>query len=70
MKIIIILIIIIELIIFKKGEKSRYMGKFVTQGENQRSEDTWTWLKERKLKRDTEALIVAAQDQAIRTKIC
>ena len=42
-------------------------GQFARQGENQRSEETWTWLKEGKLKRETEALIVAAQDQAIRT---
>ena len=32
-------------------EKPLY-GQFVRQGENQRSEETWTWLKEGKLKRD------------------
>jgi len=37
------------------------------QGEKQRSEETWTWLKEGKLKRETEALNIAAQDQARRT---
>ena len=47
-------------------EKPLY-GQFARQGEEQRSEETWTWLKEGKLKRETEALIIAAQDQAIRT---
>ena len=41
--------------------------QFVREAEGQGSEETWTWLKEGKLKRETEALIVAAQDQAIRT---
>ena len=34
--------------------------------EDQRNDETWTWLKEGKLKSETESLIVAAQDQAIR----
>ena len=34
-------------------------------GEKLRSKETWTWLKEGKLKRETEALIIAAQDKAI-----
>ena len=42
-------------------------GQFARQGEEQRSEETWTWLKEGMLKRETEALIIAAQDRAIRT---
>lgn len=47
-------------------EKPLY-EQFVREAEGQGSEETWTWLKEGKLKRETEALIVAAQDQAIRT---
>jgi len=47
-------------------EKLLY-GQFARQGEKQRSEETWTWLKEGKLKRETEALNIAAQDQAIQT---
>lgn len=47
-------------------EKPLY-EQFVREADGQRSEETWTWLKEGKLKRKTEALIVAAQDQAIRT---
>lgn len=47
-------------------EKPLY-EQFVREAEGQGSAETWTWLKEGKLKRETEALIVAAQDQAIRT---
>ena len=42
-------------------------GQFARKSEDQRSDKTWTWLKEGKLKSETESLIVAAQDQAIRT---
>ena len=39
-------------------------GQFVRQSQDQRNDETWTWLKEGELKRETESLIVAAQDQA------
>ena len=42
-------------------------GQFARQSEDRRNDETWTWLKEGKLNRETESLIVAAQDQAIRT---
>lgn len=42
-------------------------GQFATQSKDQRNDETWTWLKEGKLKRETESFIIAAQDQAIRT---
>ena len=42
-------------------------GQFVRQSQDQRNDETWTWLKEGELKRETESLIVAAQDQAIGT---
>ena len=45
-------------------EKPVY-GQFARQGEEQKSELTWTWLKEGNLKRETEALIITAQDEAI-----
>ena len=41
-------------------------GQFARQSEDQRNDGTWTWLKEGKLNRETESLIVAAQDQTIR----
>ena len=43
-----------------------FYGQIARQSEDQRSDETWTWLKEGKLKRETESLIIAAQDQAIR----
>ena len=39
----------------------------VRETEDQSNEETWSWLKQGSLKRETEALITAAQDQAIRT---
>ena len=42
-------------------------GQFARQSEDQRNDETWTWLKVGELKRETESLIIAAQDQAIRT---
>jgi len=42
-------------------------GQSARQSEDQRKDETWTWLKDEKLKRETESLIIAAQDQAIRT---
>ena len=42
-------------------------GQFARQSEDQRNDETWTWLKKGKLKRETESLIIAAQDQAVRT---
>ena len=55
-----------ELKIPKVGKKWHYMGN-LRDREDQRNDETWTWLKEGKLKRETESLIIAAQDQAIRT---
>ena len=57
-----------ELKISKVGKRCHYnYGQFARQSEDQRNDETWTWLKEGKLKRETESLIIAAQDQAIRT---
>ena len=42
-------------------------GQFVRHSEDQGNDETWNWLKEEKLKGETESLIIAAQDQAIRT---
>ena len=47
-------------------EKPLY-AQFVRETEDQSNEETWSWLKQGSLKRETEALITAAQDQAIRT---
>ena len=39
-------------------------GQFVRETEDQSNEETWSWLRQGSLKRETEALIIAAQDQA------
>ena len=41
-------------------------GQFLRETEDQSNDETWNWLKEGSLKRETEALRIAAQDQAIR----
>ena len=55
---------------FKAGEESKLFKNGEPLyghdgGEKLRSKETWTWLKEGNLKRETEALIIAAQDKAI-----
>lgn len=57
----------------KKGERSRkwrekpLYGQFIRQTDEFSKEERWLWLKEGSLKRETESLILAAQEQAIRT---
>ena len=40
----------------------------VHKSEDQRNEETWTWLREGNLKRETEALLFATKDQAVQTR--
>ena len=47
-------------------EKVLY-GQFLRQTDSERNEKTWAWLQRGHLKRETEAVITADQDQAIRT---
>ena len=51
----------------KEWKEKPLYGQFARETEDQSNEETWTWLKQGSLKRETEALIIAAQDQAIRT---
>ena len=44
-------------------------GQYLRQTEEVRSDQCWTWLQNEDLKRDTESLIVAAQNQSIRTNL-
>ena len=47
-------------------EKVLY-GQYLRQTKEVRSDQCWAWLQNKDLKRDTESLIVAAQNQSIRT---
>ncbi|XP_067933124.1 uncharacterized protein [Watersipora subatra] len=42
-------------------------GQHLKQTEDQAAKETWQWMKKGCLKRETESLIIAAQDQALRT---
>ena len=44
-------------------------GQFVRQTKEVRNRDRWQWLGNGTLKRETESLIFAAQEQAIRTNV-
>ena len=44
-------------------------GQYLRQTEKVRSDQCWAWLQNGYLKRETESLIVAAQNQGIRTNV-
>ena len=50
----------------KMGEKQPY-GRFKRLINNISLGETWTWLRKRNLMRETESLLIAVQDNAIRT---
>ena len=43
-------------------------GQFLRQTKDLSSNDTWQWLQRGELKKETEGMIMAAQDQALRTR--
>jgi len=51
-----------------KNWKAKAMnGQHLRQTEENAAKETWQWMKRGSLKRETESLIIAAQDQALRT---
>ena len=50
-------------------EKKVLHGQYLRQTKEVRSDQCWAWLQNGDLKRETENLIVAAQDQGIRTNL-
>ena len=51
----------------QKWEGKQFYGRFERLIYNISNQKTWTWLRKGNLKRETESLIIAAQDNAIRT---
>ena len=47
--------------------KQKLHGQFFNQIEEVVGEEKWLWLRDRSIKRETKSLIMAAQEQAIRT---
>ena len=48
-------------------EEKALHGQYLRQNKEVRSEQSWVWFQNGDLKRETESLIVAAQNQSIRT---
>ena len=50
-------------------EEKMLHGQFSQQTEEAENQDRWQWLRNGTLKRETESLMFAAQEQAIRTNV-
>ena len=51
----------------KNWKEKTLHGEYIKQTEEVMDENSWRWLKNGQLKKETEGLIIAAQDQALRT---
>ena len=51
------------------SEEKVLHGQYLRQNKEVRSDQCWAWLQNGDLKRETESLIVAAQNQSIRTNL-
>ena len=51
----------------QKWEKKQFYGRFKLLRNNISHQKTWTWLRKGNLKRETESLLITAQDNALRT---
>ena len=57
-----------EILVRAEGWKNKPLhGQFLRQTEEIRDDVTWDWLRNGDLKKETEGMITAAQDQALRT---
>ena len=53
----------------QEREEKALHGQYLRQAKEVRSEQSWVWLQNGVLKRERESLIVAAQNQSVRTKL-
>ena len=51
----------------KQWKEKQLHGKFIRETEEVRSEKTWGWIRKTYLRKETEGLVFAAQEQALRT---
>ena len=51
----------------QKWEEKQFYGKFIRLINTISHEKTWTWLRKGNFKRETESLLIATQNNAIRT---
>ena len=50
-------------------EEKALHGQYLRQTKEVRSEQSWVWVQNKDLKRETESVLVAAQNQSIRTNL-
>ena len=55
--------------ILEDWEEKILHGQYLRQTKEVRSDQRWAWLQHGNLKRETESLIVAAQNQSVRTNL-
>lgn len=51
----------------KNWKEKALLGEFIQQISDEAAEESWRWLRKEFLKKETEGLILAAQEQALRT---
>ena len=53
---------------YKQWKEKQLHGKFIRETEEVKSEEIWGWIRKGYLKKETEGLIFATQEQALRAK--
>ena len=51
---------------YKQSKEKQLHGKYISQKEKVRSEETWGWIRKGYLKKESERFIFEAQEQALR----